>query len=452
MTEKSFGTMSIKKLFPKLVIPSIISMLFASLNMLVDGAIAGKVLGTDALVAINLVMPFVLTIFALIDILVVGGSIKISILLGKQDEKNASRIFSSIIFINFIVSLVISIVGILFSKDVINFFIEEKLLATNIYEYLKVFLILLPVTIIAQELNFYARVAGHPKISMDSNIMVTIINVILNLMLVVYFKLGISYIAFATNISIIIANLIIIYPFITKQYVLKFTKPKIKLKEYLAIMYNGSSDFVANISVSFMAMITNYYLLKLGGPNAVAALSIAMYIDMLFMSVIFGTIDAITPAIAYNYGKKKKKRILALWKLTSKVMIIFSLATIVLIILFPDKLVSLFSTEKDPKIIELAITALMIFAPTYFFAWFNSLVGSFLTAFEKPGPSLLLMILESIIIPLILYPILAKLLGLNGIFFALTLAAGLTAIASMYIWHKYKKPIFGKLIDEDKII
>ena len=64
MNQEFFGTTPPKKLFMKLAIPGLFSMLFSSLYMMADGMFVGKMIGGKALAAINLVFPIIMIVFA----------------------------------------------------------------------------------------------------------------------------------------------------------------------------------------------------------------------------------------------------------------------------------------------------------------------------------------------------------------------------------------------------
>lgn len=61
-----------------------------------------------------------------------------------------------------------------------------------------------------------------------------------------------------------------------------------------------------------MMVILNSVLLRLSGSMAVAAFSIVMYVDSIVGSLLFGMADSIQPAISYNYGARRRDRMLAL--------------------------------------------------------------------------------------------------------------------------------------------
>ena len=94
MNQELFGITPPKKLFVKLAIPSLVSMLFSSIYMMADGMFVGKVIGSKALAAINLVFPIIMIVFAVSDMIAAGASVKIGIKLGEKKEEEASNIFS----------------------------------------------------------------------------------------------------------------------------------------------------------------------------------------------------------------------------------------------------------------------------------------------------------------------------------------------------------------------
>lgn len=86
-----------KKLFIKLAISSLVSMLFSSIYMMADGMFVGKVIGSKALAAINLVFPIIMIVFAVGDMIAAGVSVKIGIKLGEK-MKNRQVISFQLLF------------------------------------------------------------------------------------------------------------------------------------------------------------------------------------------------------------------------------------------------------------------------------------------------------------------------------------------------------------------
>lgn len=436
MNQEQFGTMEPKKLFVKLAIPSLISMLFSSLYMMADGIFVGKIIGSKALAAINLVFPIIMILFAVGDMVASGASVKIGIKLGEKNEKEASEIFSVALLFIFILNIIFAIIGLIFAKDIIFILIKDKELANLAYKFAYVFILFLPIIAPFFAIDNYLRICGKANMSMWINIGVSVLNIILDAIFIGYLKLGIEYAALASSLSMSIGTLILIYPFITKKVALKFTKPKIKIKEMLGIIYNGSSQFFSNISGSIMAIIMNSFLLYYGGAVGVAAYSIVMYIESLIVPMLFGMIDAVQPVFSYNYGAKNNKRIMTFFKITCTVALSISIVTMIIIFVFPDFLVRMFSSESDIAVIDMAKKALLLYAPSYLFTWFIMTVSGVLTGLEKATESIVLMSAESIILPLFSTLVLTQLIGVYGIFITPTISGAVSIVVSIILWRK----------------
>ena len=437
MNQEFFGTTPPKKLFVKLAVPSLISMLFSSIYMLADGIFVGKIIGSKALAAINLVFPIIMIVFAVGDMIAAGASVKIGIKLGENQEKEASNIFTVALLLMFVIDIIFMILSLVFAKNIIFILIKDKELAELSYRFAYVFILGLPIIAPFFALDSYLRICGKAKLSMWINIFASVLNIILDGVFIGYLKLGIEYSAFASVLSMSIGTIIFIYPFIAKKISLRFTKPKIDVKDILYILYNGSSEFFSNISDSTIAILTNGFLLYYGGHVGVAAFSIVMYIDSLISPLLYGMIDAILPVISYNYGAKSYKRIARFFRITCFTGFTISIVTMGIIFIFHDFLVNLFAPKSDTDIIKMGKSALLLGAPAYLFAWYTMTVGSFLTGLEKATASIVVMLADSVILPLVLMIVLSRIFGVYGIFVVPSISGLISIIIAFILWKRY---------------
>lgn len=85
--DRMFGMLSPTKLFFKCALPSMVSMGVTSLYTIADGVFVGRFIGSEALAAVNLVMPLIMVSFALSDMIAVGSSVQIAIRLGRATAR-----------------------------------------------------------------------------------------------------------------------------------------------------------------------------------------------------------------------------------------------------------------------------------------------------------------------------------------------------------------------------
>ena len=101
MDSEIFEKLPPTKLFFRCALPSMITMMFGALYQIADGLFVGRFIGENALAAVNLIMPIIMTVFAFSNMIATGASVKISVLLGEKKQEDASKVFTfSIKFIN----------------------------------------------------------------------------------------------------------------------------------------------------------------------------------------------------------------------------------------------------------------------------------------------------------------------------------------------------------------
>lgn len=446
MTENKFISLPVKKCFLTLTIPSMFSMFFSTLYMIIDGIFVGYYIGETALAAVNMAMPIIMIIFALSNMIAVGSSVKISLALGKKNLFKAQSLFSFSLMLILAISIFFSLVGIIFSYKIVFLLINDMKLAEFTLNYLYVFMFSLVFTMPLFALDNYLRVCGKANYSMFANIVVSILNIILDWLFIAKLGYGITASAVATIISITVGTIICFYPFFAKKLTLKFVKPRISKEEVIGMLYNGSSEFLSNIAGSISTIVINTILLLLGGTIAVASYGIVLYIDTLLVGVLYAIVDAIQPAVSYNVAVSKHKRAYDFFKVASIFTFTISLICMIIIIIFAEQLASLFTKQDNVNVINSTIIALLLFAPSYLFTWFIMLSSSFLSAIDKPKESLIIMFCETLALPLICVAILAPIFKVNGVFFAITLASLLSAIVTYIIWKSsiYKLKINSK--------
>lgn len=436
MIETHFVTLPVKKVFFKLTIPSVMSMFFSSIYMMADGIFVGHFVGSDALAAVNMVMPVIMILFAVSNMIAVGSSVKVSTALGEKNPGKARSMFSFSTALVIGVGVFFAAAGLLFSKPLIHQMIGEDQLAEMAIQYSRVLMLGLPFIMPLFAMDNFLRVCGKARYSMWINIIVSVLNIFLDWLMVAKWEWGISASALATVISMMIGSVFSFFPFFSKKITLYFTKPKIKKAELLGMLYNGSSEFLSSIASSVIATLINAVLLYLGGSVAVASYGIVMYIDTLLVGVLYGVVDSIQPAVSYNLGAGKVKRTFSFFKISCVVTAAISVLCMAVILIFPDKLAAVFSEKGNVQVMQMTVAALLLFAPSYLFTWFNMVTSAFLTAMDKPKESMIIMLFRTVLLPVSCLVILTSVMGVYGVFSTITLSSLLTCILAGLIWRK----------------
>lgn len=434
----AFETQHPSKLFLRCALPAMCSMVFGALYTIADGIFVGRYVGENALAAVNLAMPLVNISFAVADMIAVGSSVQIAMFLGEKNKEAANRIFSFSVKIIFAVSILTGLFFLTFTKPVFRIMGAGEQALRYAFEYMCVYALFSPVTMVYYAADNYLRICNRQKYSMILNITTALLNIGLDFLLIVVLDCGVLGAALASCISMAIGSFFSLLPFFRKKLELRFMKGMIPLKQFCALLANGSSEFFSNISGSVMAFILNIVLMDLGGTTAVAAMSIVLYMDSLMVMLIFGMCDSMQPPISYCHAAGLKKRVLSLEKRILLSAALMSLAAFLFLRYGGDRIVPFFVKPGDTELLELSVHAMGLYAFSYLVNWVDCCLSSYLTAMGQAGKSFITSICGTLIFPLLCLVVLVPLQGFKGVclmpLFAGILSGALAILLS--IWDK----------------
>lgn len=425
------------KLFFKAAIPGSIGMLASALYLFLDGVIISRILGETAFAAFNLTIPIVVLNFGFADLIGLGSSVSIAILLGEKSYEKASKIFSLSCFIILLSSSILGILLFIFAPTILYSLGATGELARQSINYLKVYALFSPLTTITFAVDNYLRICGKIKFSMFLNIFMSLLCISLEILFLYFLKFELIGAALANCIAFFICTIIAFSQFINGKSSLKFCKFKIELDLLKSIFINGMPTFLNNVASRITNILLNYLLLYLGGVPAVSVYGILMSIEAFILPVLYGMCDALQPALGYNWGAKNYTRVKAIEKYCLLASAIASIVTSFILFFFTEEIASLFIIKKD-ETFSMAIPALIIFATTYLTRWFSFAIQSFMSAIGKFNFATLISLCVSFIFPVISILLLWN-LKLTGLWWNSSVTSILTGIISLFLLIKLLK-------------
>lgn len=441
-SEALFSRTAPLKLFFLAAIPGAISMLASALYQTVDGVFVGHFLGSTAFAAVNLAMPFVIINFSLADLIGVGAAVPISICLGKQEKEEANNIFTCAILM--IVGTGVLIGALLFfaAPLLIHLMGAEGEFAELAVQYMQVYALCSPVTTIVFAMDNFLRICGFIRGSMFLNILMSGLSALLEFLFLFVFGWGVWAAALATCTGMIICAILALVPFVRKKALLRFRRPRFHGKMIRQIIACGSPTFLNNIAGRITSILMNAILVRLGGETAVSVYGVLMFTDGFIQPLLYGLCDSLQPAVGYNWGAGKLSRVRSIEKCCFSASAVVSLAAFVLILIFPEQIVSLFMTDGGEAAMTMAVGALRLFALTYITRWFSFATQSYMMAIEKPMEASMISVSTALIFPVILVVALWP-LGLTGIWLNFAATAVLAAALSLIIILRKRKELFA---------
>lgn len=428
-----FEKMQPTKLFIKCAIPATLSMIFSGIYSIADGIFVGRCIGADALAAVNLVMPLIMISFALAEMIAVGSSVQIAMLLGQKEKELADRTFSVCIKVILGISVIIGLIFFFLSKPILMLMGTEGMALQYSIEYIRVYAVFSPLIIVYFAADNYLRICGKQNYSMALNIATSVLNIVLDFLLLVVWKQGVWAAAFTSCISMALGTVMALCPFFRNKLELKFVKGWISAKHFVKLVANGSSEFFANIASSIFSFVLNIVLLSIGGATAVAAMSVVMYVESIASMMISGMSDSMQPAISYCHGAGLKKRVYALEKRVLVSAAVLSLTACLLLRYGGAWVVPFFVKPGETELLTLSIHAMSLYALSYLVNWVDGCLSGYLTALGQAGRSFIVSIMGTLVLPLVGLAVLAPPLGLDGVCLMPLFAGVLSAVLSLVL-------------------
>ena len=399
--------------FLKYAIPSAFSMFISALYTIIDGIFVGQGVGDAALAAVNIVLPFTVILVGMANMMAVGGGALVSKNIGAKEIDKAVNIFRQVCKFLLILSIVISIICVIFTNQIVKLLGATKNLQGLAVDYLRFYALFSIPNLIGIVLNSFVRNDQKPKLAMVSIISGAITNIILDYVFIFKLGFGIKGAAIATGLGQIVTVSILLPHFIKKKGYLSFGKVKLQIESIKEFLKIGFPSFFTQASFSVIVLLHNVIITKNIGEIGVSAYSIINYIGTNIYMVLFGLTLGAQPLISYNYGKRDDKKMLSFYKITCVSSTLFTCIAVSICYIFGRNLIQIFTSDKE--ILELAYTGLRFASISYFFVGLNLNTITYYQAIEMPKYSNLICLFRSIIFLPIGLILLSNIFGVNGV-------------------------------------
>lgn len=383
-TTKELETKKISSLLMIYALPAVMSQIISSVYSIVDRVFLGQCVGSLALAGLAITMPIMNIIHAFGSLVGAGSSARMSIVLGRKDERWAEKILGNSLLLTFFFGIIIVGGGYLFMNPILNVFGASDQTIGYAREYMNIVLPGMFLTTLAFNLTGLIRASGYPSKAMWIMCSGALLNIALDALFIYKFDLGIVGAAWATTISMAFSSLLSVWHFVSPRSFIRFKRhawaPKLYIfKNILAI---GVSPFSMNVAAFLVVALLNQQLIRFGGDLAVGAYGVVNSVCGLVVMLFLGLCQGMQPIAGYNYGAGHNARLREVYLLTMKVCVAIGIVGALLTCLLPRPMIRCFAFDED--MIALGIPALRyltVFMPFIAYTIVNS---QFFQSIDKP--------------------------------------------------------------------
>lgn len=431
--EKDFAQGSTLRLFSKFAIPSVVSLLFMGIQTIIDGLVLGNFVGANALASVSIVLPAYSLISALSIVIGVGCMTMMSISLGEQNlYKARCALRSAMIFIVGMMAFC-GIVLYIFAPELVALLGANDVLMHDSVNYMRALAPFIPMIALMFLCDSILDTEGRTVYSMAVMMSTVVINALLDLLFIAEFGWGTTGAGLATGIAFT-CGMAAMLPFVLRRGgKLDIYKGHFSWRIVGRMLYNGSSEGVAELSAGINILIFNITMMHYLGEVGVSAFTALEYILFVGITIFLGVSNGIIPLLSYSFGAGKRERMLSFLKLAAGTNLVIGAMLCLTMILFGGNLVSLFFSENDTQAIALAAHGSAIYAAAFLFNGLNILASSYFTAMGNAKVSIIISLMRGLVVLAPLVILLPMVLGIEGIWLAIPIAEVLTFIVSVIL-------------------
>lgn len=424
LQENKMGVMPVNKLLVSMSLPMIISMMVQAMYNVIDSIFVAR-LGESALVAVSLAFPVQNLMIAVGVGTSVGINALLSRCLGEKKFKEANLTALNGIFLAIVSYIAFAIFGFIYSHRFFAGQTNDAQIITYGTQYMFVVTVFSIGIFMQITMERLLQSTGKTFYNMITQGTGAIINIILDPILIFGLfgmpKLEVMGAAIATVIGQIIGMSLSIFFNIRKndELNLSFKGFKPHIPTIKGIYSVGLPSIFMQSIASVMTFGMNRILLMFSS-TAVSVFGVYFKLQSFIFMPVFGLNNGMVPIVAYNFGAKKKQRIIDTVKLS--ILLAVGIMSIGLIIfqVFPVQLLGMFDASEEMK--SIGVIALRIISISFVFAGFCIILLSVFQALGHGMLSLVVSIVRQLLVILPIAYLLAKYVGLNAVWFAFPIA------------------------------
>ena len=413
----------------KYVIPTMLGSVSFFLFTIVDGIFVGRGVGTNALGAVNLMMPFVMVVNALFQLATIGGVTVVAIRFGRGDYEGANAAFMHALFGAGIISVVLCAVGTCLTGPVCRLLGATDTYHALAMEYLFWYSVFIIPSGLSAALQGFCRNDGSPVLVSVAVVFSAALNIFGDWLLVFPLQMGLKGAAIATGVSQTVTMLILLFHFIKKRGHLRIRRFRPQAALFKKIAVRGLPECIAQFATPVTTLWMNRVLITQIGDIAVNAYSIVSYVASFSVAVFFGTSEGLQPLIGNCYGAKNGGDLKYYFHAGLIINFVGSALINVLLLLFGRQICLLFGA--DAATLAYTVETMPIYALGFLVMAFNTMISSYLYSTKRTRQADIINILRSLIVNTAVILLLPALFGREIVWYAFAIYEAIVLIIAV---------------------
>lgn len=352
------------RLIFRFALPMLLGNVFHQLYNVVDSVIVGNFIGKEALAAVGASFPVIFVFFALVLGITSGATVVIAQHFGAGEHDRVKRTIDTLFIFLFFASIVVSILGIIFSREIFQLLRLPGEVIPLAEQYLQIFF--------GGVLAFFGfmgtsaslRGLGDSRTPLYFMIISTFFNIGFDLLFVVVFGWGIRGVAFASVLAQAGAFVTAIFYLNRYHQVIQFslTRWSFDRELFRKSLRIGIPTGIQQTAVA-LGMMALVWIVDAFGTNVIAAYSVAARVNSLATLPAMNFGSALATFTGQNLGAQKEARVKTGFRATVLMSSVVSLLVSGAVVFFGNFVMGLFT--NDPDVVRIGSEYLAIVGSFY---------------------------------------------------------------------------------------
>ena len=421
-----------KQNLKKYILPAMLSNASFFLLTILDGMFVGNGVGTDALGAVSIAMPYVMIVGAISVLFSIGGVAVTAVRLGRGDAEGANQVFMHSFSAVVVIFGILTVAGMAFSDQIAALLGATETYHEMVSDYIFWYSLFAIPAGLYTCLASFVRNDGAPLLCTKAAVFCVATNIFGDWLLVYPLHKGIAGAAFATGFASLSAVAVLSSHFLKKRGQLRFRKFKFNPSLLKKIMVRGLPEMVSQFAAPITTYSMNNMLLAYLGDAAVNAYSVIGYAGSLFASLMYGLCGGMQPLFGQSYGSKDDKSLRFYFRSGITMSILGGGAAFILTFFIGGPVCNLFGA--DAAAYGIVVSSLPKYCLNYVFAANSAVLAAYLFSTKRTQYALALNICRSLVFNFLCINFLPLLFGGGFIWYTVAVAESICLVIGVSLW------------------
>lgn len=366
------------------IFPAMGGLFVTYLYNVVDGIFVGQGVGSAALGAVNIGVPFITFAVAIAAMFPMGGGTVIAIRMGRADKEGANHAFMTAFLLTMLASLLLTLIGMAFSRQIVDLSGGRTLSHTMrdmAADYLFYYCAFSVPMLMSTCLSVFVRNDGSPTLSFVGMCVGAGANIFLDWLFIFPMKMGVVGAAVASGLGQVFSVAVLLSHFVRKRGSLRFQRFPVNGALIGKICKRGVPEAASQLTTPVTALCYNLMLAKLVGDIGVSTFSVLSFIYSLVNAILSGTAQGLQPLWGLCYGERDTDRMNLYFRWGIRINSILSVVIYGLLFLFAEPVIQIFN--RDPELVQNASAALPLFGLSFIPMALNLIYTAFLYSTKR---------------------------------------------------------------------